>query len=59
MNEDNAIVILDEDNKIIKRHMLHASSICFTHPFTNKKVNFSADIPLDMKNLIKLWTDEI
>ena len=51
--------LLKRTFKIARRQMLHASSISFTHPFLNKKVKFSVDIPLDMQNLIKLWKNEI
>ena len=44
--------------KIGRRQMLHASSIEFTHPFTNKKLKFETDLPSDMLNLIKLLKDE-
>ena len=47
--------LLKRTFKIANRHMLHASSISFIHPFSNKKVSFSADIPLDMEKVIKLW----
>tara|TARA_B110000263_G_C15259183_1_gene487963 strand:- start:338 stop:1297 length:960 start_codon:yes stop_codon:yes gene_type:complete len=47
--------LLKRTFKIANRHMLHALSISFIHPFTNKKMSFSADIPLDMKKVIKLW----
>ena len=50
--------LLKRTFKIAKRQMLHASSISFIHPFLNKEVEFSSDIPLDMQNLIKLWKDE-
>ena len=42
-----------------KRQMLHASSIAFVHPFTDKKLKFTADTPSDMANLIKLLKNEI
>ena len=44
--------------KIGRRQMLHASSIKFTHPFTDKKLKFETDLPSDMLNLIKLLKDE-
>ena len=47
--------LLKRTFKIATRQMLHASSISFIHPMTNKKMSFSADIPLDMKKVIKLW----
>ena len=44
--------------KIAKRQMLHASSIKFIHPFTDKKLKFKTKLPSDMLNLIKLLKDE-
>jgi len=41
--------------KIANRQMLHALSIGFIHPITNKKMYFELDIPLDMQKVIKLW----
>ena len=51
--------LLKQSFKIAQRQMLHASSISFVHPFSNQKVRFTASIPKDMKNLIKLWEDEV
>ena len=48
--------LLRRSFKIIKRHMLHASSIRFIHPISKKNVCFSSDISSDMKKVIKLWT---
>ena len=45
--------------RLVDRQMLHAYSIEFIHPFSNKKVYFSAEIPSDMKKIIKLWLDEV
>ncbi|MDN6161322.1 MAG: RluA family pseudouridine synthase [Atopostipes sp.] len=39
--------------KGIGRQALHCKKIAFTHPFTNEKVNFEAELPRDMKNIIK------
>ena len=50
--------LLKRTFKIAKRQMLHATSISFIHPFLNKEVEFSSNIPSDMQNLIKLWKDE-
>ncbi len=51
--------LLKRTFKIAKRQMLHATSISFIHPFLNKEVEFSSNIPSDMQNLIKLWKDEV
>ncbi len=36
----------------IPRQMLHSKRIAFYHPYTGKKVEFSANLPEDMKNVI-------
>jgi 23S rRNA pseudouridine1911/1915/1917 synthase len=38
------------DDKVFKRQMLHAYSISFTHPSTSRRLQFTADIPEDMKD---------
>ncbi|HRU42609.1 MAG TPA: RluA family pseudouridine synthase, partial [Candidatus Diapherotrites archaeon] len=37
----------------IKRHALHAHRISMLHPIENRMLEFSAQIPSDMKELIK------
>ena len=37
---------------LIKRHALHAKSLGFTHPVTQKRIEFSAEIPGDMVSTI-------
>ena len=44
--------------KIARRHMLHASSIDFIHPFNHEKLKFCIDLPSDMDSLIKLLRNE-
>jgi 23S rRNA pseudouridine1911/1915/1917 synthase len=41
-------------SELINRQALHAYRIDFTHPYSGKRVNFIADIPEDIRNLIKL-----
>ena len=41
------------DEELINRHALHAYSLEFNQPRTKEKLNFKADIPEDMKNLIE------
>lgn len=36
----------------INRQMLHAYAITFTHPKTNKKISYTAELPQDMENII-------
>ena len=38
--------------KYIKRQALHAYKVTFNHPVTNKKMEITASIPEDMKELI-------
>lgn len=37
----------------INRQALHCAKITFTHPFTNKEITFEAEVPDDMKSLLK------
>ena len=37
------------------RQALHAASLQFIHPSTNKKVSFDAPIPDDFQSLLKKW----
>lgn len=41
--------------KILPRQALHAQSIGFIHPTTNKPLHFSADLPADMQGVIERW----
>lgn len=41
--------------KIIPRHVLHAKSLGFVHPFTGKKVLFETALPDDFQTLISKW----
>ena len=38
--------------KIVQRHILHAQKISFVHPRNEKMINFEADIPDDIQNII-------
>lgn len=40
---------------LIQRHMLHAQSLFFLHPYSKEKVHFNVDLPNDMKEVISLW----
>jgi len=42
---------------ICPRHALHAKTIGFIHPSTNKEMLFESELPDDMKNLIEKWRD--
>ena len=41
--------------KICSRHALHAKSLAFVHPITNKRVCFDSEIAEDMQQLIEKW----
>ncbi|WHY02110.1 RluA family pseudouridine synthase [Neobacillus sp. DY30] len=38
---------------LIKRQALHCKKIHFLHPFTGMEMNFTAPLPLDMKEIVK------
>ncbi len=38
---------------LIKRQALHAKSLSFVHPKTNKKLSFDSELPKDMQRLLK------
>lgn len=40
------------------RQALHAFSLGFIHPVTNEEVSFKADLPDDMKNLLKVLRED-
>lgn len=44
--------------KSFKRQALHASELSFTHPITHKTINFSASLPKDLENLIKVFKND-
>lgn len=39
----------------LKRQALHSYSLSFSHPVTNKTMNFTCDLPDDMKNIIDIF----
>lgn len=41
--------------KLLPRHALHAKSLGFKHPHTQKKVFFDSEIPADMSQVIEKW----
>jgi len=45
----------DLENKIINlnRQFLHASTLGFTHPINNKRMNFESKLPNDLENILK------
>ena len=42
----------DKEKELIRRHALHSHKISFFHPYSGKKMNFSTDMPDDIKSLI-------
>lgn len=40
---------------VCPRHALHAQSLGFTHPLTDKPMNFESELPDDMKMVIEKW----
>ena len=50
-----------KENKNIKsftRQALHAKSLCFLHPITNKKINIKSELPDDLINLENILNNE-
>ena len=45
--------------KILPRHALHAKSLGFIHPRTNKYMFFDSELPEDMNSAIEKWRDYI
>ena len=48
---------LKEKLKLVEsfeRQALHATKLSFEHPITKKYLNFSSDLPQDMRNLIEI-----
>lgn len=45
--------------KLLPRHALHAKSLGFIHPTTNKFVFFDSDLPVDMAQTIDKWRNYI
>lgn len=41
--------------KVMPRQGLHAKSLGFIHPHTNKEIYFETDLPEDMVNLLEKW----
>ncbi|GHT67171.1 pseudouridine synthase [Endomicrobiia bacterium] len=42
------------DGKCYERQMLHAHKLTLTHPKTSKTINFTAELPYDMKEIFKI-----
>ncbi len=48
---------VDNCFKILPRQALHANTLSFSHPITNKWLSFNSDLPSDMEKCIKKWRD--
>lgn len=56
-----------KDRKMLERVFLHAHTISFTHPVTDKKMDFEAPLPEELQKIIancqllssKIWSDSI
>lgn len=50
---------VDNCFKILPRQALHAKSLGFIHPATNKFIQFDSELPADMTQLIEKWENYI
>ena len=48
---------VDNAFKILPRQGLHAKSLGFKHPVSNKKMHFTSELPEDMQLCIEKWRD--
>ena len=48
---------VDNCFKILPRQALHANTLSFFHPITNKWLSFNSDLPSDMEKCIEKWRD--
>ena len=46
---------VDNCFKILPRQALHANTLSFSHPITNKWLSFKSDLPSDMEKCIEKW----
>ncbi len=46
---------VDNCFKVLPRQALHAKTLGFTHPTTNKFMRFDTELPQDMKDVIEKW----
>jgi len=44
---------------MLPRQALHAKSLAFNHPVTNKRLSFDSELPEDMKTVIEKWRNYI
>lgn len=45
--------------EIMPRHALHAKSLGFRHPITDKDMFFNSELPADMKQILEKWRNYI
>ena len=46
---------VDNCFKLLPRQALHAKTLGFIHPKSNKKISFDSEIPDDMNSVINKW----
>ena len=46
---------VDNCFKLLPRQALHAKTLGFIHPKSNKKISFDSEIPEDMNSVINKW----
>ena len=46
---------VDNCFRLLPRQALHAKTLGFTHPKSNKKISFDSEIPKDMNSVINKW----
>jgi len=50
---------VDNCFKIIPRQALHAKTLGFIHPGTNKFIQFDSELPADFKDVIDKWENYV
>jgi 23S rRNA pseudouridine1911/1915/1917 synthase len=48
----------NENIRLFTRQALHAESLSFTHPITNKNINIQSELPDDLINLENILNSE-
>jgi 23S rRNA pseudouridine1911/1915/1917 synthase len=50
---------VDNCFRLIPRQALHAKTLGFTHPTSNKRVHFDSDLPDDFRNVLEKWENYV
>lgn len=45
--------LYNPDYSVIERQALHSHRLCFCHPISGERLEFTADLPIDMKKIIE------